>query len=193
MASTSGNSTAGSDPRASRKGSRLWIWLLISATMVLLDQATKIAAESQLILHRPVPVIPNLNWMLAYNPGAAFSFLSEAGGWQRWFFTVLSSVVSVVLVVWLARIPRSERWLPLAISLILAGALGNLIDRVLYGHVIDFIQFYYLSDSCLIGFYGIRGSCYWPAFNIADSVIFIGAALLIGHSFLTSKENEAPQ
>ena len=169
----------------------LWIWLLISAVLILIDQATKISAEAQLILHQPIPVISNLNWMLAYNPGAAFSFLSEAGGWQRWFFTILSSGVSVVLIVWLARMPREERWLPLAVALILAGAIGNLIDRVLYGHVIDFIQFYYASTSCLPGFYGIQGRCYWPAFNIADSVIFIGAALLILHSVFGPKEDES--
>jgi len=133
-----------------------------------------------------------MNFTLAYNSGAAFSFLSDAGGWQRWLFTALSTVVSVVLIVWLKRMPEQQRMLPTAVALILSGAIGNLIDRVLYGYVIDFIQLYYSSDSCLIGFYGLQGRCYWPNFNIADSAISVGAGLLILQSFFGASEADEP-
>ncbi len=166
------------------------LWLIISALLVGLDQATKIYANAELVLHRPVPIMPNFNLTLAYNPGAAFSFLSDAGGWQRWFFTALSTVVSVALVIWLKRMPGGQRTLPTAVVLILSGAIGNLVDRVLYGYVIDFIQVYYSADSCLIGFYELGGKCYWPSFNIADSVISIGACLLIVQSFFPVHEAE---
>jgi len=168
------------------------LWLIFSALLVGLDQVTKIYANAELVLHRPIPIAPNFNLTLAYNTGAAFSFLSEAGGWQRWFFTALSTVVSVALVIWLKRMPGGQRLLPAAVALILSGAIGNLIDRVLYGYVIDFIQVYYSADSCLIGFYGLRGICYWPSFNVADSAISIGAGLLIVQSFIAAREAEQP-
>ena len=104
--------------------------------------------------------------MLAYNSGAAFRFLADAGGWQRWFFLTLGAVVSVSLLVWMRRLQPGQRGLAIALALILGGAVGNIIDRALYGQVIDFIQLYYRQ-------------WYWPAFNIADSAISIGAALLI--------------
>ncbi|RUM94651.1 MAG: signal peptidase II [Thiothrix sp.] len=142
-----------------------WLWL--SGLVIMLDQATKLAADRLLTFHSPVTVIPNFfNFTLAYNEGAAFSFLSDVGGWQRWFFTVLAVVVSVVLIFWIKNLSRQERWTAAALSLILGGAIGNVIDRVLYGHVIDFIQWYYHSF-------------YWPSFNIADSAISVGAAILI--------------
>jgi len=141
-------------------------WLSLTLLVIVLDQVTKLWADNALQLYRPVEVVPFFNLMLAYNPGAAFSFLSDAGGWQRWFFTVLSSVVSVVLVVWLYRLKEQERWMAASLSLILAGAVGNLIDRIAYGHVIDFIDVYYQNH-------------HWPAFNIADSAICIGAVIMI--------------
>lgn len=149
-----------------------WLWL--SGLIILVDQLTKWGAERLLDLHVPVPVMPSFNLTLVYNTGAAFSFLSDAGGWQRWFFSLLALAVSVFLLFWLKRLPRSETWTALGLSMVLGGALGNLIDRLLYGHVIDFIQWYYKSF-------------YWPTFNIADSAITVGASVLVVHGLLFSK------
>lgn len=154
-----------------------WIWL--SVLVVVLDQATKYLAETWLILHQPVSVLPGFNLMLTYNTGAAFSFLADAGGWQRWFFLSLGSAVSVGLTIWLTRLKPGERWLAAALALILGGAVGNLIDRLWLGQVIDFIQLYY-------------DRWYWPAFNIADSAITLGAVLLIVDS-LRSQAAPSPQ
>src|SRR5690606_2752268 len=136
---------------------------------------------------------PLINWMLAYNPGAAFSFLGDAGGWQRWFFTVLSLLVSGFLVVWLIKLRDTEKWTSISLALVLGGAVGNLIDRVLYGHVIDFIDFCaYTGNGCVPLFDPSgRGSCHRPAFNIADSAIFIGAILLIITSLCTNSHAPA--
>jgi signal peptidase II len=149
-----------------------WLWL--TGLIILIDQLTKWEAERVLDLHIPVPVMPSFNLTLVYNTGAAFSFLSDAGGWQRWFFSLLALFVSVFLLLWLMRLQRSEKWTALGLSMVLGGALGNLIDRLLYGHVIDFIQWYYKSF-------------YWPTFNIADSAITVGAGVLVVHSLLFSK------
>ena len=114
----------------------------------------------------PIPVVPGfLNWMLAFNTGAAFSFLADAGGWQRWGFSVLAAFISVVLTVWLARTPRRDWLTALPLSLVIGGAIGNLIDRLRFGHVVDFIQVYH-------------GDWTFPAFNVADSAISVGAVLL---------------
>ncbi len=113
-------------------------WLWISTLVVILDQITKQFAESSLLLHKPLAVFTGLNWTLMYNKGAAFSFLSQAGGWQRWFFVVISSVISVALIVWLRKLESHQRVLITGLALILGGAIGNLIDRALFGHVIDF-------------------------------------------------------
>ncbi len=154
-----------------------WIWL--SVLVVVLDQATKYLAETLLVMHQPVSVLPGFNLMLTYNTGAAFSFLADAGGWQRWFFLGLGSAVSVGLTIWLTRLKPGERWLAAALALILGGAVGNLIDRLWLGQVIDFIQLYY-------------DRWYWPAFNIADSAITLGAVLLIVDS-LRSQAAPSPQ
>jgi signal peptidase II len=153
-------------------------WFSLSLLVIVLDQITKIAADKYLGFHQPIPIIPHFNLTLAYNTGAAFSFLSEAGGWQRWFFTVLTIVISTVLVVWLLRLPREERWTAAALSLVLGGAIGNLIDRVVYGHVIDFLDVYYKQY-------------HWPTFNIADSAISVGAAILIISSLFMPAETSA--
>jgi signal peptidase II len=113
-----------------------------------------------------VPVVPFFNIVLVYNEGAAFSFLSDQGGWQRWLFAGLAVIVSLVLVAWISRLGRDDRWLAIALSLVVGGAVGNLIDRVLYGHVIDFLDLYY-------------DQWHWPAFNIADSAIFLGVVLML--------------
>ena len=156
-----------------------WCWV-VSGSVIAFDQLTKFLAERLLVMHQPVPVLPSFNWMLTYNPGAAFSFLAGAGGWQRWFFLVLGSLVSIALIVWLTRLRPEEKRLGLALALILGGAIGNLIDRAWLGQVIDFIQLYY-------------DRWYWPAFNIADSAITIGAALLVLDSLLGERRQPSDQ
>jgi signal peptidase II len=144
-----------------------WTWL--SALVIVLDQLTKQIAERTLNLYAQVEVMPHFNLTLAYNEGAAFSFLSDAGGWQRWFFSALAIGVSVVILIWLHTMKSTERLQAVALALILGGAIGNVIDRILFGHVIDFIDLYYQQY-------------HWPAFNIADSAIVVGAALIIIHA-----------
>ncbi len=153
----------------------LWLRYGIAALVVALDQWSKLAIEaSALELYERIRITSFFNITKAYNPGAAFSFLADSGGWQRWFFTIVSAVVSVVLVVWLARMQRAERWLALAISLILGGAVGNLIDRIAYGHVVDFIQVHWAER-------------YFPSFNLADSAITAGTVLLLILTFADSR------
>ncbi len=159
-------------------------WLWVSVVVLLLDQLTKQIALNNLEWYRMTPVMSNLNWYLTENPGAAFSFLSDAGGWQRWFFTAIALIVSGILIAWLRSLKPQERWNAISLTMILGGAVGNVVDRILYGHVIDFIQYYYQSvDSCLWGFshhtLAGQGTCIWPAFNIADSAISVGAVMLI--------------
>ena len=158
-----------------------WLWLTVAVGII--DQLTKQFAEQSLVAHQAVSAIPNLNWTLMYNEGAAFSFLSDAGGWQRWFFIGLSSAISLFLFFWLKQTGSDKKILSAGLALILGGAIGNLIDRALFGHVIDFIQYYYHANSCLPGFSLWKLStgpvCFWPAFNIADAAISLGAALLI--------------
>lgn len=150
----------------------------LAIVVVGLDQWTKQWASAELIYRVPVEVTRFFNLMLAHNPGAAFSFLADAGGWQRWFFTAVALVVSVIMAVWLARLPADRRWLGTALGLILGGGLGNLWDRLAYGYVIDFISLHYESY-------------YWPAFNIADSAISVGAAILVLDSLLSNHDTNA--
>ena len=145
-------------------------WLWISLLVVVLDQATKQIAEYLLTPHQAVNLLPFFDWYLTYNTGAAFSFLANAGGWQRWLFTAIAIVISVVIVQWIRKLPPEETMTAFSLSLILGGAIGNLIDRVYLGHVIDYIQVW-------------LGNYPWPAFNIADAAISVGAALLILSSF----------
>ena len=142
-----------------------WLWLAV--VVLVVDQGSKLLAEAMLIPHESVAVLPSLNFYLTYNTGAAFSFLRDAGGWQRWLFAGLSIGVSVFIVVWLRRIPRYQKWLPCALALVLGGAVGNLVDRLARpgGGVVDFIDVYY-------------GTWHWPAFNAADSAITVGAIML---------------
>jgi len=141
-------------------------WLLFSVVIVALDLWTKQIATDSLALYRPVEWTSWLNMTLAHNYGAAFSFLSDAGGWQRWLFTGLASVVTVVLVVWLLRLPKNEKLTAAALSLVIGGAVGNLIDRIINGYVVDFIDVFYQDH-------------HWPAFNLADSAITCGVVLLL--------------
>lgn len=160
-----------------------WLWL--SLLTVALDQLTKVIAETELLLHKPVAVFPGFNLTLMYNKGAAFSFLSDAGGWQRILFVTLSTVISIFLFFWLKQITRDpeqqhNQLLQIAIAFILGGAIGNLIDRAATGAVVDFIQVYY-------------STYYFPAFNIADSAITLGAGLLILDMLLESRRNKTLQ
>lgn len=142
-----------------------WPWFLLVVAVIIFDQGSKYWASVDLIPYHPKPIIPMLNFTLAYNSGAAFSFLSSAGAWHGWFFVAFSSIMSIVLIVWMLRLPASSRLQLAALSLILGGAIGNLIDRAFVGVVIDFIDTYYKHY-------------HWTIFNIADSAICIGAALL---------------
>lgn len=141
-----------------------WLWLAV--VVVILDQLTKYIASTSLILYKPVAIMPMFNWTLMHNTGAAFSFLHDAGGWQRWFFAIIAVVVSVVIVLWIKRLQQHEKWQAAALALILGGAIGNVIDRIWLGYVVDFIDVYYKTS-------------HWPAFNIADSAISIGVAMII--------------
>ena len=150
-----------------------------SIIVIAIDQITKIAADNSLALYEKISVMPMFNITLHYNKGAAFSFLNDAGGWQRWLFTAISTIVSIMLIVWIFRLDKREKWLSLSLSLILGGAVGNLIDRIAYGHVIDFIQW----------FANWKGNTYyWPSFNIADSAIMVGTALILISSFFVEDD-----
>jgi signal peptidase II len=157
------------------RGSPLLIWLRLSALVLFLDQATKILAEYSLELYQRVELLPLMNLTLMQNHGAAFSFLADQDGWQRWFFVVLTLVITVFLLRWLRSLPESAQGEAVAISLIIGGAVGNLIDRVQYGYVIDFLDFHAMG-------------WHWPTFNIADSAIAIGAMILIWGSFFGNEE-----
>jgi len=117
-----------------------WLWL--SVVTLVLDQWSKIAIDSSMRLYESIALIPGFNLTYVHNTGAAFSFLSEAGGWQRWFFAVMAGGISIVLTIWLYRLKKHELLLAVALSLVLGGAIGNLIDRVAYGYVIDFLDVY---------------------------------------------------
>lgn len=154
-------------------------WLLLSVLIIVADQVSKWVVLEHFQLHDSLPVIDGLlNWTLAYNEGAAFSFLSDAGGWQRWFFTALAVIVSAILVVWLKRTNRTDWRTAVPLALIIGGAIGNVIDRIRFGHVVDFIDVHY-------------GTWSWPAFNIADSAISVGAVMLIAFGLFASKPDSA--
>ena len=148
-----------------RGGIRLMHWLAIALVIVLVDQFTKLLIVGSMQLGESTPVTTFFNIVRAHNSGAAFSFLADASGWQRWFFTGLGAVASVVMVV-LLRSHASEKLFCFAISCVLGGAVGNVIDRVLYGYVVDFLDFHWMA-------------MHFPAFNVADSAITLGATCLI--------------
>jgi signal peptidase II len=165
-------------PNASRFG-RLG-WLVLSVLVLVIDQVSKAHFEGSLQMFQQIVVIPDyFSWTLAYNTGAAFSFLADGGGWQRWLFALIAVVVSAVLVVWLKRLGRDDTWLAVALALVLGGALGNLYDRIALGHVIDFILVHW------------QNRWYFPAFNFADSAISVGAVMLALDMFKSKKTGEA--
>ena len=142
-------------------------WLGVSALVLLLDQLTKLWVLRSLPEFQPVPVVEGAwNWYRTYNTGAAFSLLGDAGGWQKYLFGGFAVAVSAVLAWWLARTPRRDWKTALPFALVIGGALGNLVDRVRLGHVVDFVQWHWRDH-------------YWPAFNVADSAIFVAAAILV--------------
>jgi len=151
-------------PAPGRSG---WIWLPVTALAIVADQLSKESILDRFALHESVTVLPVLDIMRAHNSGAAFSFLAGAGGWQRWFFTVLAAVVSLAILYWLRAVDGRAQKLPsLGLALVMGGAVGNLIDRVRHGYVVDFI--------------GVHWNDAWfPAFNVADSCITVGAGLLL--------------
>lgn len=153
-----------------------WLWLSLLA--IILDQASKLAIAGSMHLYQSIQIMPYFNLTYVHNTGAAFSFLSDAGGWQRWFFAGLALLISVVIAVWLARLKQHETLLAIALALVLGGAIGNLIDRLAYGYVIDFLDVYYQT-------------WHWPAFNIADSAITLGVILMLVESFGLVKSEDA--
>lgn len=150
-------------PPLSRSG---LAWLALSLLLLIADLITKQWAIGGLQFQQPIAVLPGLNWNLTHNYGAAFSFLHDQSGWQRWFFFSIAVLVSGVLLVWLRRLPRGAWNLCVPLCLIVSGAIGNAIDRIRFGYVVDFIQVYYQQWA-------------WPTFNIADSAISVGAVMLV--------------
>lgn len=148
-------------------------WLALAALLIVLDQLTKFLAVKTINPESAVPLLPFLSLVLTYNTGAAFSFLAGAGGWQRWFF-VLIAIAASVLITWMLHRHQRDTFLCLGLTLILAGAIGNLIDRLMIGAVVDFVLLYWRQY-------------YWPAFNLADSCITVGAAMLIWDGFIRSR------
>ncbi len=142
------------------------IAFLLVSLIIIADQWSKHWAQLSLLPYQAKPLAPFVNFTLAYNSGAAFSFLSDSGSWHRWFFTVFSGVMSIILAMWIIRLPKKATLQGTALSLILGGALGNLYDRAFSGQVIDFIDLYFKNY-------------HWPVFNIADSAICLGAFLLV--------------
>lgn len=164
-------------PEVSRFGRLAWLWLAL--LVFVLDQGSKQVVLQLLEYGQRVVVLDGyFDWIHVYNRGAAFSFLAGESGWQRWFFAVIALGVSAVLVVWMKRLRREETWLAIALALVLGGALGNLYDRVVLGHVVDFILVHWQNQY------------YFPAFNLADSGITVGAVMLALDMFKSKKSGE---
>lgn len=162
-------------------GKNCLIWLWLAFVVIALDLLTKQLAVSFLEYADPNPVLPFFDLTLLFNYGAAFSFLSDAGGWQRWLFVLIAVGVSIFIVIWMQKTQRNYWWLGMGLSLILGGAIGNLYDRIFQGYVIDFISLHYQNY-------------FFPAFNLADSAITLGAAILIiDMLFLESKRKKSEE
>ncbi|WP_448211395.1 signal peptidase II [Colwellia sp. MEBiC06753] len=152
-----------------------WLWLTF--LFLIVDQVTKHWVAGSFDLYESVSVISYFNLTYVHNYGAAFSFLADHSGWQRWFFATIAAFASLLFLYWLAKTPASNKVLGIGFALMLSGAVGNLIDRLVLGYVIDFLDFYV-------------GSWHWPAFNVADSVIFVGAALMIYDSLVNNDDQK---
>ena len=164
------------DKAGARGGALRWLWL--SVVIVAADQLTKWLVTQNLALYERIELLPVLGLTHLHNTGAAFSFLADAGGWQRWFFIAIAVLVTVLVCFWLSRMPaRGQGWLAAALALVVGGAVGNVIDRVLHGYVIDFISVHWERS-------------FFPAFNVADSAITVGAAILIIDSFYESRRKQ---
>jgi signal peptidase II len=162
--------------REDPQGAIAWLWL--SLFVVVLDQATKALIVANFELYERVQVLPVFGITRLHNYGAAFSFLSTAGGWQRWFFILVAAAVTVLVCVWLKRMPRKgQGWLAASLALIVGGAIGNVIDRVFRGHVVDFLSVHW-------------DRWYFPAFNVADSAITVGAVILLVESFYDGRRKQ---
>lgn len=148
-------------------------WLGLTAAVIAADQWSKHAVAGSLALYERIAVLPFFNITLAFNEGAAFSFLAGAGGWQRWFFAGIACFTSLLIAGWLLT-KKESRWVQAGLALVLGGALGNLWDRLVLGHVVDFLDFYW-------------GAAHFPAFNIADSAITVGVACMLLDMFLTKE------
>jgi len=151
------------------------MWLFLSLIILVLDQITKTWVSTHLSFNQPVNILPHFDLRLLHNTGAAWSILADQGGWQRWFLSALAIIVSIVIMVWLTRLDSKQRWLACGLALILGGALGNVMDRIIYGYVVDFIDISYQA-------------WHWPAFNIADIGISIGAVMLLIDAIIFKQE-----
>ena len=150
----------------------VWIW--VAAAVLLIDRCSKIWMVNHLAPYQPRAILPFFNFTLAYNTGAAFSFLHSASGWQNIFFGGLAAIVSIVIIYSLIKLSAKEIWVSIALCLILGGALGNAWDRILYQYVVDFLDFH-------------LGDWHFAIFNLADSAIFVGAVMLLWHWLVTSR------
>lgn len=156
------------------KAKTMRTWLILAMIVVVLDQLSKYIVNETFLLWETFAIIPNFfDFTLRYNTGAAFNFLAKASGWQRWFLIGLGLIISAIIVLWMKRLSNKDKWEGYGLALILAGAIGNLIDRFMQGYVIDFILLHYYQWE-------------YPAFNVADSAIFIGMVLLIPSLFKKS-------
>ncbi len=162
-------------------GMLAWLWL--SAVVIAVDQLTKWMAEANLEPGQPFTVFPHLDMTLTYNLGAAFSFLGSQDGWQRWFFAALAVVASIFFINWLRKLRKQQVWAAVGLALVIGGAIGNLIDRVLYGKVIDFISVYF--DIPLV-----MENYHFAVFNVADMAITGGAILLVFLSLFAAEQME---
>ncbi|WP_371186366.1 signal peptidase II [Thalassotalea maritima] len=152
-----------------------WLWLAL--LLLIIDQVTKHWVAATFNYREVIEVMPFFNLTYVHNPGAAFSWLADQSGWQRWFLSAVAIVVSVMLIIWMRKTPKQQALISIAFALILSGAIGNVIDRLMFGYVIDFLDFYI-------------GNKHWPAFNVADSAIFVGAALMIYDAFTNNEQSD---
>jgi len=162
---------------ASHRGPSLWLWLALALLVLVLDQFTKWLIVGQFVLGDSRPITSFFNLVRAHNPGAAFSFLAQAGGWQRWLFTGIGLAASA-LMIWMLRAHPGQKLFGFAIACILGGAIGNVIDRLVHGYVVDFLDFHWAG-------------WHFPAFNAADSAITLGAACLLLDELMRVKRSKS--